>query len=145
LAKATALGLRDVAASLLGRAPTMVTTAGPPGAAALMASPDAEPGYLATVPDAAPFRNEVAARFALRVGLHRPGPQTAKLRCPALFCICEHDTVAPARPAQRYAARAPHCEVRLYSCGHFDIYQGEPFERVISDQIEFLVNHVPAT
>ncbi|WP_082983839.1 hypothetical protein [Mycobacterium sp. 1165178.9] len=31
----------------------------------------------------------------------------------------------------------PHGEVRLYPEGHFDIYVGEPFERVVTDQIAF--------
>jgi pimeloyl-ACP methyl ester carboxylesterase len=143
LAKATALGLRDLASSLLGRPPTMVVTAGAPGSAALMATSDAEAGYLALVPEGAPFRNELAARLALRIGLHRPGRQAARLACPALFCICEHDSVAPARAAQRHAARAPRGVVRLYPYGHFDIYLGEPFERVLADQLEFLTRHIP--
>ena len=145
LLKAATLGLRDLAGSAVGPRTTMVATAGPPRSAALMAAPDAEPGYLALVPSGAPFRNEVAARFALRVGLHRPGREAARLTCPALFCICEHDTVAPARAARRHARHAPRGEVRLYPYGHFDIYLGEPFERVVADQIEFLSQHVPAT
>src|SRR5690349_3794769 len=36
-----------------------------------------------------------------------------------------------------------HGEVRLYPEGHFDIYVGEPFERVVADQIAFLQRHVP--
>jgi uncharacterized protein len=145
LVKSVMLGLRDLAGSLVGRPPTMVQTAGPPASAALMATPDAESGYLALVPDGAPFRNEVAARFGLRVGLHRPGREAARLACPALFCICEHDSVAPARAAQRHAARAPRGELRLYPYGHFDIYLGEPFEHVLSDQLAFLAQHVPVT
>jgi poly(3-hydroxyalkanoate) synthetase len=77
--------------------------------------------------------------------LHRPGRQAAGLNCPALFCICEHDTVAPARAAQRHASRARRAEVRLYPYGHFDIYLGEPFERVVADQIDFLTRHIPTT
>lgn len=30
-----------------------------------------------------------------------------------------------------------------YDAGHFGIYVGEPFERVVSDQIAFLAAHVP--
>jgi pimeloyl-ACP methyl ester carboxylesterase len=145
LAKVTALGLRDAVGALTGGRPTMVPTAGPPRSAALMATRDAEPGYLGIVPDGAPFRNEVAARFGLRVGLHRPGRHAAKLACPALFCICEHDSVAPARAAQRDAARAPRGEVRLYPYGHFEIYANAPFERVVADQLAFLAQHLPVT
>jgi pimeloyl-ACP methyl ester carboxylesterase len=143
LVKVSGLALRDMAGSLLGRDPIMVPTAGPPGSAALMASHDAQDGYLAIVPDGAAFRNEVAARFALHVGLHRPGKQAAQLTCPTLFCICEADTVAPAKAAQRHAHLAPRGEVALYPDGHFDIYLGEPFERVVADQLAFLERHVP--
>jgi len=61
-----------------------------------------------------------------------------------LFCVCEHDSVAPARPTLRHARRAPRGEIRLYPDGHFDIYVAEPFERVVKDQLAFLARHVPA-
>ncbi|MER6952403.1 alpha/beta hydrolase [Streptomyces sp. NPDC002623] len=143
LAKATGLALRDAAGALLGRGPTMVATAGPPGSAALMATPDAEPGYLAIAPDGAPFRNEVAARFALHVGFHRPGRQAVNLGCPALFQLCESDSVAPAKAAEKDARKAPKGEVVTYPYGHFDIYVGAPFEHVVADQLAFLGRHVP--
>jgi hypothetical protein len=31
----------------------------------------------------------------------------------------------------------------VYPGGHFDIYVGDPFERVVTDQIDFLRRHVP--
>jgi hypothetical protein len=33
--------------------------------------------------------------------------------------------------------------VRVYPEGHFDIYTGEAFERVVADQIAFLRHRVP--
>ena len=142
--KVMARAVRDVAGARLGRPPVMVATAGPPGSAALMTAADAEPGYLALVPAQAPFANQVAARSALDIIRYRPGRQTAKIACPVLFCVCEHDSVAPARPTLRHARRAPRGEVRLYPDGHFDIYAAEPFERVVKDQLAFLARHVPA-
>ncbi|MGA8332316.1 MAG: hypothetical protein WB777_23980, partial [Mycobacterium sp.] len=62
----------------------------------------------------------------------------AKVRCPILFCVCDNDSVAPSGPTRRYAATAPRGEVKLYPEGHFAIYVGDPFERVIADQLEFL-------
>ncbi|HEX6519024.1 MAG TPA: hypothetical protein VF070_03290 [Streptosporangiaceae bacterium] len=35
--------------------------------------------------------------------------------------------------------------ITLQRGGHFDIYVGEPFERVVADQLAFLAQHVPAT
>lgn len=144
--KVTARAVRDLIAAGLGRPPVMVPTAGPPGSAALMTAPDAVPGYLGLVDDearAAGFDNQVAARVVLNIVRHRPGRKAKKVRCPILFAVCETDSVAPAKATLRHARTAPRGEIRLYPEGHFDIYVGEPFERVVADQLAFLTNHVP--
>jgi pimeloyl-ACP methyl ester carboxylesterase len=107
-----------------------------------MTSPDSEPGYRALLPAGAPCVNAVAARFLLHVGLHRPGRSVKDITAPVLFCLCDTDAVAPADVAARYAATAPRGEVKHYPVGHFDIYLGEPFERAVADQTEFLVRHL---
>jgi len=142
-AGAMVLAVRDVAASLRGRAPVMIATAGEPGSAALMTAPDALPGYLALVPEGLPFRNEVAARIGFGILAYRPGRHAGEVRCPILFCVCSRDSVAPARATLRHARRAPRGEIRIYDIGHFDIYHGEPFERAAADQLAFLERHVP--
>lgn len=139
----SARGLRDLVASGLRRPPVTVATSGAPGTVALMTAPDAQPGYLALVPSSQDFTNEVAARIALSVAFQFPGRAAADVECPILFSICETDSVAPAKASKRHAAKAPRGEVKVYPEGHFDIYLGEPFERVIADQIEFLGRHVP--
>jgi pimeloyl-ACP methyl ester carboxylesterase len=134
--------VRDQVARLRGDDPVMVPLVGPPGSAALMTSPDSEPGYRALIPAGAEFHNGVAARFLLHVGTHRPGRSAKKVSAPILFCLCDADAVAPADTAARYAATAPRAEVKRYPIGHFDIYLGEPFERAVADQTEFLVRHL---
>lgn len=141
--KVTMLALWDVVRSVVGMAPAMLATAGPPGSAALMTAPDALDGYLALVPVGTAFRNQVAARFGLNIVWHRPGCKAGDIACPILFCVCETDSVAPAGPTKRYAKRAPKGEVRLYQAGHFAIYVGKGFEQVVADQLEFLQRHVP--
>jgi uncharacterized protein len=145
LAKMTLRALTDILAARFNRPPVMVPLAGPPKSAALMSAPDAVPGYLGLVPDSAPHRNEVAARVALRIPFRRPGRHAARVPCPILFCVCETDSVAPAKATLRHARTAPRGEVRRYPEGHFDIYVGAPFERVVADQIAFLQRHVPVT
>ncbi|WP_337153644.1 alpha/beta hydrolase [Pseudomonas protegens] len=140
--KLTALGLADVARSLLGVTPVTVRIAGPKGSAALMTAQDAEAGYLGLVPPKYPFKNYVAARFALNIALYRPGKKTTKLFCPILFCVCETDTVAPAGPTLHYAKRAMDAEIHICQEGHFDIYVGEAFEQVIEKEIAFLKRRV---
>lgn len=142
LVHAIGLALRDQLGSLRGKPPVMVPLVGPPGSAALMASPDSEPGYRALIPPGAEFHNGVAARFLLHVGLHRPGRSAKNIDAPILFCICDTDAVAPPETAVRYAATAPRGEVKRYPVGHFDIYVGAPFEHAVADQTEFLVRHL---
>ncbi len=134
----TALAVRDLIGARLGRPPVMVQTAGRPGDVALMHAPDAYPGFLGLVPDGVELRNEVAARIGLKLLPYRPGRLAAKVPCPILFCVCETDTVAPSGPTRRYAATAPRGEIKLYPEGHFEIYVGDAFERVLADQLEFL-------
>jgi dienelactone hydrolase len=141
--KVTALGVRDELSRLRGREPVRVALAGPPGSAALMATEDAAPGFLGLVPEGVDFTNAVAARVGLRIALHRPGRATPKIACPIMFCVCDRDSVAPAKATLRHAARAPRGEVRRYPIGHFDIYTGEDFERAVADQVDFLRRHVP--
>jgi dienelactone hydrolase len=142
-ARLTALAARDLITARLGGTPVMVQTAGLPGEVALMTSPDAYPGFLGLVPDGVEMRNEVAARIGLKLLPYRPGRLAAKVPCPILFCICETDTVAPSGPTRRYAATAPRGEIKLYPEGHFEIYVGDAFERVLADQLEFLSRHLP--
>ena len=92
----------------------------------------------------AEYRNDVPARVALEIPRDAPGRQAGKVRCPILFCVCDTDTVAPAKATLRHAAKAPHGEIRRYPAGHFDIYIGDQFEQVIADQLSFLDAHVPA-
>jgi dienelactone hydrolase len=137
-ARITTLAVRDLIGARLGRPPVMVQTAGRPGEVALMHAPDAYPGFLGLVPDGVEMRNEVAARIGVKLLPYRPGRLAAKVPCPILFCVCETDTVAPSGPTRRYAATAPRGEIKLYPEGHFEIYVGDAFERVLADQLEFL-------
>jgi dienelactone hydrolase len=143
-ARITALAVRDLIGARLGRPPVMVPTAGNPGEVALMNAPDAYPGFLKLVPTGASVRNEVAARIGVTILPYRPGRLAAKVTCPILFCVCESDSVAPSGPTRRYAAAAPHGEVKLYTEGHFDIYVDDAFERVIADQLAFLDKNLKA-
>jgi fermentation-respiration switch protein FrsA (DUF1100 family) len=143
MAKISGLAIADVASRLVGRGPVYAATAGPVGSAAFMTAPDAEPGYLALVPEGAPFVNKIAGRLVFHIMQERPGRKAKKIVPPILFCICDPDSVAPAGPTHTYAAQAPRGEVKVYRDGHFGIYVGEGFEQVVADQLEFLNRHVP--
>jgi len=142
IARITALAVRDLVGARLGRPPVMVPVVGYPGEVALMTAPDAYPGFMRLVPEGVQVRNEVAARFGVKVLAYRPGRAAGKVACPILFCVCEPDSVAPADTTVRHAAKAPRGEIKVYPQGHFDIYVGEAFDRVVADQLDFLDKHL---
>jgi hypothetical protein len=107
-----------------------------------MNAPDALPGYQALVPPDTTFRNEVAARVAPTIMAYRPGRAAKKIRYPILFCISDTDTVTPPEETERYALTAPQGEIKHYDAGHFEFYLGDAFEKLVSDQVEFLTRHL---
>ncbi|MEJ7634778.1 alpha/beta fold hydrolase [Aeromicrobium sp.] len=143
MVKATALGIRDAVQSLRGRRPVRVSLVGRRGEAALMTSPDAYDGYSALVPSGFEHPDKVTARVGLRIPFYYPGRAAAELECPALFCVCTKDSVAPARATIWHVRKARLGRIKRYPTGHFDIYVEPWFERVVADQVEFLHANVP--
>ena len=136
-------GLRDALQDRLGRAPLRVPLAGAPGSVALMTTPDAVAGYESIMPDdPTGFEPAVPARIALRLRSYRPARRAHRVRCPLLVCACVDDALSPAAAAAEVAARAPHGELRRYPIGHFELFGGRWFERVVEDQVDFLSRHL---
>jgi uncharacterized protein len=136
-------GLLDALGSRLGRRPVMLKAAGLPGdKRAVMTTPDAYPGMMRLLPPGAQFENAVCARVALQVGRIRPIRHAAKVTCPMLVQVMDHDDVTPAAAAAAMASRAPAGELRAYPGGHFEPYDGPLFERLVSDQVAFLARHL---
>ena len=102
-----AAGLRDQLGAVFGRAPHMVPSVGPHGSVAVMTTPDAEPGFRAIDPPGSTWRNQAAARIALRVASYRPGRHAGQIAAPILFAIAQDDAITPAVLALAAAARAP--------------------------------------
>ncbi len=146
-ARLTVAAAKDQVARLTGRPPVRVKVAAHPGEVGLMDAPDVIEGVLGLLEASglteAEYRNDVPARVALEIPRDAPGRQAGRVRCPILFCVCDADTVAPAKATLRHAAKAPRGQIHRYPVGHFDIYIGDEFERVITDQLAFLNKHVP--
>ncbi len=136
---------RDLVAKARGADPVTLPLAGPPGSLALMNAPDALPGYQALIPPGTDFVNAAAARVVPTITAYRPGRSAKKVAMPILFCVSNHDTVTPPEQTLRYARTAPRGEIKTYEAGHFAFYLGEPFEELITDQIEFLTRHLQLT
>lgn len=147
-ARLTVAAVHDLIAAATRRDPVRVKIAARPGEVGLMSADDVSEGVLELLEASglteAEYRADVPARIGLAVPFARPGRRAKDLTEPALFCVCDGDTVAPAPATLRHAAKAPKGEIRRYNAGHFDIYLGDAFERAIADQIAFLRQHVPS-
>ena len=129
-------GVVDAVCSVLDKSPSYVPLVARPGELAAMASEDAYSGCLAIMPPG--WRNEIAARFFLRMPFYRPVRHAAQVKCPALIIACMKDSVASAHAAtevaERMGAKARLIELPI---GHFDVYLGQWFERSSREQAAF--------
>jgi pimeloyl-ACP methyl ester carboxylesterase len=137
LARLMVAGTKDSLRALRRAEPYRIPAIGPPGALAAISSAGAVSGMAAITPPGSTWRNEFCARAALGspYSLER---KLRKIACPALYCITEQDDVNPPKLGKRAAGRVPDGELRLYPGGHFEVRQGETFERMVADQVDFL-------
>jgi len=125
-----------------GRGPLQIPVVGPPGSYAGLTQPEALPGFEAIRGDRSLWRNEFLPPSFLKAP-YRPVRVANRVRCPLLVCLGDRDHMAPRRAAERTVKRAPHGELRAYPIDHFGGFLGGGFERVVSDQVEFLSRHLP--
>jgi hypothetical protein len=134
-------GQRDYFRGLLGLSPHKIPIVGKPGSIGLMTTPD-EISFFRKFA-AAGFINEACARIILRGDKYRPIKYARDVRCPVLLQVCEHDRLIPKSAAQKTEKiLGDHAEAIYYPIGHFDIYQGNNFEKAVSDQLNFLEKHL---
>ncbi len=136
---------RDLLAARRGRDPVLIPGVGLPGSTALMTSPDAEPGArrLRTECGLAPVGDPIPARIALRLLGYRPGRDAGQIGCPTFVALCEYDEVTPVEQARRQLSGIAGAQFATYPIGHFELMLGDPFERVVADELDFLARHVP--
>ncbi|WP_438015381.1 alpha/beta fold hydrolase [Sorangium sp. So ce315] len=139
-ARLLAAAVRDAARGALGRPPRYLAVYGAPGEA-FFTDPELAPRFERVAAESPTWQNRVAARFLLRVPRYREGTME-RIAAPILVCLAEHDVEVSAEFVKAKAAKARRAEVRVYPAGHFDLYHGEAFERVVADQTEFLRAHL---
>jgi len=135
--------LADAAGALGGRPPRLVPLSGEPGTVALLTTPDARDGARALDPDGRypDWRQEVAARSALRLGFYRPGRYAARVRCPLLVLVCDQDQSVLAAPAVRAVSQAPRGELVRMPGGHYEPFLGG-HEQAVGAELSFLRRHL---
>jgi pimeloyl-ACP methyl ester carboxylesterase len=137
------LAVADAIGSLFRRPPILIPLAGAPGEVAMLTTPDAMDGERAF--DASvrypEWRQEVAARSALRVGFYRPGRYAKRIRPPLLVVVSDQDQSALAKPAMKAAKRAPRGELVQLSGGHYAAFL-EQHDEAVAAELAFLRRHL---
>ena len=136
-------GIADAVGALAARAPRLVPLTGEPGAVAMLTTPDSREGGRALDPGDRyrDWRQEVAARSALRLSFYRPGRYAARVRCPLLVLVCDQDQSVLAAPAVRAASRVPRAELVRMPGGHYEPFLGG-HERAVEAELSFLRRHL---
>lgn len=134
-----AAGLRDELRALMGREPAYIPVAEVDGCFAAFDDPAAI-GLIRTIlPESGgTWENRFTPRVILRMATNKPFADAAELRCPWMLCLADDDATTPADVAAERAAPAPALDLRRYPTGHFQTHTGEWFERIVSDQLDFL-------
>jgi alpha-beta hydrolase superfamily lysophospholipase len=133
----------DAIGGRLHRPPRLVPLVGPPGAIAVLTTPDAQHAERALDPDGRywDWQQKVAARSALRLGWYSPGRSARHVACPLMVVACDDDQSALAEPAMRAVKRASHGELVRLTGGHY-----QPFlaghEETVAAELEFLNRHL---
>ena len=142
LARAVLAGVYDLAKTAIFRSPHRVPVVGDADTFAVMNRPDSKAGYLSLVPEGSSWENACPARVFLSTSFYRPGRLAPRVKCPALILIAEKDSLIPARVVEKVASRMPRSETIRLPVGHFDVYCGEDFEKVVEIEARFLKKHL---
>lgn len=135
-------GIRDLLNMIRGRAPHTVPAVGETGTFALMNTEECMQGYYSLVPKDTTWVNEVPARFMLMISAYRPTMYARKITCPVLIMYAKKDTLIGYRSVEKMGRRIPGAEVVGLDVGHFEMYTGDLFKKVVKKQAEFLKNNL---
>lgn len=94
--------------------------------------------YPQMIPAGSTWQNQCPARSILSLPFYRPRSYARRVRCPALIFVAADDSLIYESSVLKTAAAMPNAEVVPVTGGHFGVYYGTEFERVVSVQTEFL-------
>ena len=140
--RAMVASLRDGVRKLARRSPHYVRMVGWPDQFAVLNTPGAKPGMLKLVPMEVDWQNRVAARVLFSVPFYRPGESAADLDCPVFVAVATEDDIVPSDSVESVVEDLDDVERLRLPVGHFDVYTGDTFERLVGREASFLATHL---
>jgi uncharacterized protein len=135
-------GSRDLSRVLTFRKPHYVPIASSPDIFAVLNTADCKEGYLSIVPEGSDWKNETPARAMVQLFFYRPIVKASKVMCPALIIPAERDSLISPKAVEKAASRMREASLVRVDAGHFDVYSGALFEKVVEMEADFLVSHL---
>jgi pimeloyl-ACP methyl ester carboxylesterase len=141
--KVVKASLKDGVRWLLGRSPYYIPVYAEPWEdLAVLQSPGITKLFGGIIPPWSDWRNEVAARSMLETLGYRPVLSAHKVGCPALFIASRQDAFISYKSVEKTASRMARAELVTVDMDHFEVYTGEPLERLSSMMADFLEKHL---
>jgi len=131
-------GLRDLLRIITFRSPYYVPIVATPKEFALMNTPDALPGVMAILPKDAKWNNQAPARIMLTLPLYRPAAFAPRIACPVLMVSAIKDSLISQASVDKTASKIKDVKLERLDAGHFDVYIGDLFKRVVKLEADFL-------
>ncbi len=138
--KVAAAIIADTVASLIGRA-VCVPAVAEPGQVGAMTMPEATE-FFDIVPTDSKWKNQIPARSLLKARAYQPRDEASDISCPVLILTATRDETTPPDLAEACAATIPNAEHHSVESGHFTVYTGDMFDKVVQIERDFLTAHL---
>ena len=117
-----------------------VPVAGRPGDFAVLAAPEALPGF-EHITAGRPWRNEISSSWLFPLASFRPVTAVPRITAPVLYQIAQHDGMPSADQVDKAIPRTPRAEVQRYPMDHFGPFSPDHRPLVATDASDFLRTH----
>ena len=132
--------LLDVAKDKIGLSPHYLKVYGDVGEA-IFTDPSLARRFNKVAESSPTWKNQVAARTIFNLPVYKEGT-IERITAPMFIAISTKDIeVDPAFIRDKFS-KAENAEIKEYPYDHFSMYHEEPFEEVVTDQVNFLKEHL---
>jgi len=135
-------GLYDLLCMLAMKRRHTVPIIGKPGGFALMNTPDAQAGMRALIPADSAWQNAAPALITLGIPFYRPIACARRISAPTMIVAAEKDALIAYTAVKKTAGRIANATFISLPVGHFEVYVGEMFEKVVELEGNFLYSNL---
>ena len=130
----------DLLKSMLSMKPNYVNVYGAPGKA-IFTDPELATRFATVEKQSPTWQNKVAARFIFKAPRYQSGT-FERIQAPIFLALATLDVEVSTSFIRKKSEGAARVEIIEYPFGHFDLYHGDIFKKVLADQIFFLKKHM---